>query len=381
MNIPSFLKESILYESVGSPKVRCSLCERRCIIDEGKVGFCQTRINHKGTLYCLTYGNISSISNNPIEKKPFYHFFPGTKALTIGTWSCNFTCPFCQNWDISKIPPSPPNDSNYLSPQQFSDQLKKSESQGTSFSFNEPTLLLEYAIDVMKLTKPLNYYQTYVTNMYMTEEALRLLIQNGCDGFCANIKGDVAFYKEQCHADSHMVWRNLKIAKELGAHVEVVTLIIPHKNDTEEVLREIAVRIKEILGENTPWHCNQYYPAYKAVDVGMANYRTPVDTLEMAYKIGRDEGLKFVYIGNVHGHKFENTYCPTCNTLLIERTIFGVMKNHLKNGNRCPYCGELIPIITALKKRDKLTKSWLLFTSSFYPKTHFHIFKKISNLL
>ncbi len=348
-----FLKESLLYEKVNSDLVRCATCERRCKINEGKKGFCKTRINYDGKLYVLTYGNISSVSNNPIEKKPFYHFFPGTKALTVGTWSCNFTCPFCQNWEISKRFPtdnSTDNPTQYLSPKRFLELLQRFKSQGTSFSFNEPTLLLEYAIDVMNLTKPSNIYQTYVTNMYMTEEALKLLIENGIDAFCVNMKGDRSFYKKHCSVDSDIVWRNLQRAKELGAHIEVVTLIIPQQNDSEDILRGIAEKIKSLLGENTPWHCNQYYPAYKALEIGLVNYRTPTEILERAYRIGRDIGLKFVYVGNVHGHKLENTYCPNCEALLIERNIFGIQKNNLPIENTCPYCGESIPIVNSLKK-------------------------------
>jgi pyruvate formate lyase activating enzyme len=340
-----FIKESILYEPIDPETVRCGTCERRCLIAEGKTGFCRTRINQEGKLYCLTYGNISSISNNPIEKKPFYHFFPGTMTLTIGTWSCNFTCPFCQNWDISKFSPLE-NPANFLSVPEFLKLLPKYKAQGTSFSFNEPTLLLEYALDVMQSAANLPYYHTYVTNMYMTEEALRLLIENGCRAFCANMKGDHAFYQKFCTTDDRFVWRNLQLARELGAHIEVVTLVIPRENDSDETLREIAHNIQTRLGENTPWHCNQYYPAYQAEEIGMANYRTPVETLEKAYKIGKDEGLKFVYVGNVHRHPLENTYCPACGTILIERTILGVSKNHLKSDNSCPNCGEVIPIIS-----------------------------------
>ena len=342
-----FLKKSLLYEKKDSNTLRCATCERRCVISDGKLGFCKTRINKKGKLYTLLYGNISSISNNPIEKKPLYHFFPGTKALTVGTWSCNFTCPFCQNWEISKTPPLD-NSNNYLSKEQFLELLTKFKSQGTSFSLNEPTLLLEYALDVIKLTRPLNFYQTYVTNMYMTEDALKLLIKAGLNAICANVKGDHSFYKKHCTTNLDSVWRNLQIAKELGVHVEVVTLIIPHENDSEDLIMDIAKKITTLLGEDTPWHCNQYSPAYKALEIGLADYRTPLETLEMAYKIGIDLGLKFVYIGNVHGHKQENTFCPNCESLLIERTIFGIKNNYLKEDNICPNCGELIPIINTL---------------------------------
>jgi pyruvate formate lyase activating enzyme len=345
------MKESLLYDRIDSKTLRCGTCERRCKISEGKLGFCNTRINQNGKLFCLTYGNISSISNNPIEKKPLYHFYPGTKALTVGTWGCNFSCKFCQNWEISKKSPLI-LDSNFLSPNKFLELLKKFNSEGTSFSLNEPTLLLEYALDVIKLTKPLNYYQTYVTNMYMTETALKLLIESGCDAFCVNVKGDSSFYKKHCTTDPTVVWRNLQLANKLGAHIEVVTLIIPNENDREDILRDIATKIKNLLGEDTPWHCNQYYPAYKAREIGLAESRTSVVTLEKSHKIGRDTGLKYVYIGNVHGHKLENTFCPTCETLLIDRDIFGVKKNYLENGNICPSCGLSVPITNSLNNAE-----------------------------
>lgn len=339
-----FVKESLFYHPIDSNTVQCGTCERRCLIKEGNTGFCKTRMNKEGKLYCLTYGNISSISNNPIEKKPFYHFHPGTMAFTVGTWSCNFSCPFCQNWDISKFPPIQ-NPANFLSIQQFLNLLLQYKSQGTSFSFNEPTLLLEYVIDVMKAASHLSCYHTYVTNMYMTPEVLRLLIDNGCRAFCANVKGDQAFYQKFCNTKDQIVWRNLQLARELGAHIEVVTLVIPKENDSETTLRQLAHKIKTLLGEDTPWHVNQYYPAYKAEERGMANYRTPMETLERAHGIGKEEGLKFVYIGNVHRHPLENTYCPACGTILIERTILGVNHNYLKNNKTCPHCGELIPLV------------------------------------
>ncbi|MHA1276045.1 MAG: AmmeMemoRadiSam system radical SAM enzyme [Candidatus Helarchaeota archaeon] len=345
-----YIKESLFYKPLERNQVQCGNCERRCIIEERGLGFCKTKTNLQGILYCLTYGNISSISNNPIEKKPLYHFFPGTKALTVGTWGCNFSCPFCQNWEISKTPPTTHNLQNFLSPDQFLTLMKQFNSQGTSFSLNEPTLLLEYVKDIMTLMKPLGYYQTYVTNMYMTEEALNLLIECGCDAFCANVKGDQAFYERNCGTNVAIVWRNLKSAKELGAHVEVVTLVIPDENDSTTTLTGIAENIKRFLGPDTPWHCNQYYPAYKAIESGMAKYRTPITTLEAAYKIGRAIGLNYVYIGNVHGHRLENTFCPNCDRLLIKRDIFGVKANYLQDENICPTCGKRIPIITTLKE-------------------------------
>ena len=336
-----WIREAMLYEKLDERRVRCGTCERKCVIPEEKVGFCKTRKNIRGKLYTLVYGDISSISANPIEKKPFYHFWPGSTALTIGTWGCNFTCPWCQNFSISKSPPDP-NRANYLSPSEFVAQALRERCQGTSISFNEPTLLFEYSLDVFKIARARGLYNTYVTNGYMTLETLRMLHDAGLDALCIDVKGDAEAVRKYDSADVEVVWRNVRESKKLGMHVEVVNLVIPGVNDREEQLRELARRHLLEAGKETPLHFTAYYPAYK-----FDAPPTPVSTLERAHKIARSEGVEFVYMGNVPGHPYENTYCPSCGELLIERFGLELVRANLK-GNRCPKCGREVPVVGPL---------------------------------
>ena len=355
MHTPYF-RQALLQEKLNG-KVRCLTCERRCEVAEGCLGWCRTRqaeslANEGGTLYTLIYGNVSSLSANPIEKKPLYHFYPGSVALTAGSWSCNFNCPWCQNWDISKSPPRP---GHYVFPEDFIAETLHRGCQGTSISFNEPTLSLEWSLDVFKLARQRGLYNTYVTNGYMTSEALELLIEAGLDAMNVDIKGDAAAVKKHCGTDVEKVWRNCWEAKKAGVHIEVTTLVIPTVNDDEGVLRGIARRIRQELGADTPWHCSGYYPAYE-----FTAPPTPLQTLERAHDIGNEEGLDFVYLGNVLGHRaeslaaerlaaeslaYENTYCPGCGELLIRRLALRVAQYRLKD-KKCPRCGRSIPVVT-----------------------------------
>jgi pyruvate formate lyase activating enzyme len=336
------IREALFYEPVGD-KVCCHTCERHCLIAQGEVGFCATRQNIGGRLYTLEYGDISSISANPIEKKPLFHFYPGTKALTIGSWSCNFTCPWCQNYDISKSPQNIGR-GRYISPTAFIELVAKYHCQGTSVSFNEPTLLLEYSLDIFTLARDKGYYNTYVTNGYMTQQALERLVAQGLDAMNIDIKGEAEAVRRFCTADVNLVWRNAAWAKEKGVWVELTTLLIPGVNDSADGLSRIARRIKKELGDDTPWHLTSYYPAYKFASEPYVS-STPLPTLERAREIAREEGIKYVYIGNVPGHPCENTYCPGCGQSLIERYSFSIIKYNITRDKRCPYCGEEIPII------------------------------------
>lgn len=332
-----WIREALLYEKLNG-SVKCGLCERRCLIPSGKLGFCQARLNVEGNFYTVVYGNISSISANPIEKKPFYHFWPGSIALTCGSWSCNFECPWCQNWQISKKPPDPKS-SNYISPKDFVQQTKKLRCQGTSISFNEPSLMFEYSLDVFRLARAQGLYNTFVSNGYMTTEALRMLHEAGLDAINIDVKGDAEVVRKYCGGDVELVWRNVRAAKKLGIHLEVVNLIIPGVNDRDEQLRELAKRHCREAGKDTPLHFTAYYPAYR-----FEAPPTPVSILERAHDIAIAEGLEFVYIGNVPGHKYENTYCPSCGELLIRRYGLELLESKLKD-NRCPRCGREIPIV------------------------------------
>ena len=342
-------REALLFDDLNG-RIRCCTCERRCELLPDTLGFCQTRKNVGGKLYTLVYGEISSISANLIEKKPLFHFHPGSKALTVGTWSCNFTCPWCQNYDISKSPESI-GKGRFLSPEALIELVPKSKCQGISMSFNEPTLLLEYSIDVFKLARKHGCYNTFVTNGYMTPEALEVLIQSGLDAMNIDIKGDAEAVLKFCNADVEKVWRNAVAAKRSNVWVEITTLLIPGVNDEDKILRGIARRIKYELGDDTPWHTTGYYPAYKFRDE-LYVPPTPLSSLERARNIGKAEGLKYVYSGNVPGHPFENTYCPSCNELLIERQGFSVTKYNITLEQCCPRCGQEIPIIGQLVTAD-----------------------------
>ncbi|PIU67648.1 MAG: AmmeMemoRadiSam system radical SAM enzyme [Armatimonadetes bacterium CG07_land_8_20_14_0_80_40_9] len=328
-----FIREALLYEKLGESNVRCLCCERKCLIKEGQLGFCRTRKNSKGILKTLIFGNISSLSCNPIEKKPFFHFYPGSLALTAGSFSCNFTCPWCQNWDISK---SEVKEGDYLSPQHFVSLAKSYNCQGTSISFNEPTLLLEWILEVFKLAKERALYNTLVTNGYMSEKALSLLIESGLDALNVDIKGSKKVVRKYCQADLDLIWRNCEEAKKRGVHLELTTLVIPSVNDDKRSIEEITSKILSTLGKDIPYHLTRYYPHYQ-----FKEKPTPIKTLEKAYSIAREKGLEYTYIGNVPGHKYENTYCPSCGQLLIKRYIFDLKQINLDEG-RCPNCGKKI---------------------------------------
>jgi pyruvate formate lyase activating enzyme len=284
-------------------------------------------------LVTLIYGLISSLAVNPIEKKPFFHFHPGASTLTAGSWSCNFGCPWCQNWEIAKS--APPAEGDYASPQHFVDLVAESGCQGTSVSFNEPTLSLEWSVDVFGLAKKRSFFNTYVTNGYMTPEALSLLIDSGLDAMNVDIKGDAAAVKKFCKMiDVDKVWAAAKLARTRGVHIELTTLVIPTVNDSDSTLRGIAERITRDLGPEVPWHVSGYFPAYR-----FNAPPTPHQTLERAWQIGKEAGLEFVYTGNVPCDPHENTYCPACGALLIRRLGFDVVENRLDAG-KCPECGR-----------------------------------------
>jgi pyruvate formate lyase activating enzyme len=329
-----FVKRARLQEP-DDGKVRCLACERACLLVGGATGWCQTRVNRGGVLYSLIYGAVSSLSANPIEKKPFFHFYPGSRALTAGSWSCNFDCPWCQNWHISKA--GTPEGGEFVSPGQFVDNALESDCQGTSVSFNEPTLSLEWSLEVFRLARLGGLYNTYVTNGYMTERALDLLAEAGLDALNVDLKGDApALRRWGQGVEVERVWARCRQARKLGLHLEMTTLIIPGVNDGRAVLTRIAESIFDWLGAETPWHLSGYSPAFR-----FEAPPTPVATLERASEIGRQTGLDHVYLGNVPGHPEENTYCPGCGERLVERHGFAVARSGM-DADRCSRCGRTL---------------------------------------
>jgi len=326
------VKEAILYEPLKGGKVRCGLCERRCVISPNKRGLCKTRMNIDGRLYTLVYGDISAIDSRPIEIKPFFHFYPGSTALTISTWSCNLKCPWCQNWHLSYRVPEP-NNAKYIPPKDIVDEAIRRKDKGICISFQEPTLLFEYTIDLFRLAKEKNLYNTYVSNGYMTIDALRMLKEAGIDAINIDIKGDKeAYYNYLGGAKEEIIWRNAHVAKEMGMHVEMIHLVVTGINDNKMKIEGLIKKHLDILGPETPLHFTRYFPAYRYF-----NPPTPTDILEFAYKEARRQGIYYPYIGNIPGHPFENTYCPYCGTLLIERIGYRITSWEIK-GKNCPHC-------------------------------------------
>jgi pyruvate formate lyase activating enzyme len=330
-----FLRTAALQEKTDG-KVRCLVCERRCLLVEGGRGWCRTRVNRGGTLLTLVYGAVSSLAANPIEKKPLYHFYPGSRALTAGSWSCNFGCPWCQNWDISKT--APPARGQFLSPEAFVLEAVRQGCRGTSISFNEPTLSFEWSLDVFRLARARGLYNTFVTNGYMTADALEQLAAAGLDAVNVDVKGDAAAVRKYGRGvDAERIWERCRQARELGLHLEITLLVIPGVNDDDGSLAGTARRIVGDLGPQTPWHVSGYFPAYH-----FTAPPTPVSTLERAWSLGRGEGLEYVYVGNASLHRLDNTYCPGCGCLLLERRGLHLALNAVVDG-RCPRCARAIP--------------------------------------
>jgi len=332
--------EALLYEKLRSNKVKCKQCEWHCVIPDGNKGKCKTRLNIDGSLFTLVYGDLSALESRPIEIKPFFHYWPGSTALTFSTWSCNFNCPWCQNHHLSKTEPNPAKSSHYFNPEKIVNLALHQQDNGLCASFQEPTLLTEWALPVFNLGRQKGLYSCYVSNGYMTLDALKLLKEAGMTGLKIDVKGDKETYQKHCGgADVEKVWHNTHEAKKMGFHVEIVNLVITDVNDDEECLRWIIKKHLKNMGSETPLHFTRYNPAYK-----FTNPPTKIETLEKAYGMARKEGAEYPYLGNVQGHKYENTYCPKCSNLLIQRFNYTIAEYNITEDKKCPKCGQLIPI-------------------------------------
>ncbi len=330
------MKEALFWEKTMDDFVNCQLCMRKCLITEGKLGWCQTRINKNGTLYTLTYGNVSSMSIAPIEKKPMYHFFPGTSWLSLGGLGCNFGCRGCQSWRFSHCNVQEKLlSTTYLSPEMVIKKAKKNNCQGIAFTYNEPTMWFEYVLDVFKLAKKEGLSTCCVSNGFMNPKALEM-INTYLDGFCIDIKGAfMESYTRICDiSDINTIFNNATDAKrKFAVHVEVVTNVISGYNSNEKELKEIGAWIFAELGKDTPWHLTRFFPAGELKDVAP----TSIGLLENFQRMGLKEGIYYVYIGNVPGHECGNTFCQNCKKILIRRKEYDVVENYLVEGH-CPYC-------------------------------------------
>lgn len=350
METVGILKEALLQAPEGE-RVRCSLCPWRCLIGRGKRGVCGVRLNDGGTLYSLIYGKVSSIAVDPIEKKPLFHFYPGSKVFSLGTFGCNMRCRHCQNWEISHASPEVGDGRlSELPPAAAVKLAQEYGCQGIAWTYNEPTIWFEYTLDSARLAREAGLYTVYVTNGYITRDALDL-IGPYLEAFRVDVKGFTKeFYRYLAKIpDFRPVLEAAVYAKNRwNMHVEVVTNVIPTLNDDEPQLRALADWIVSDLGPETPWHVTRFIPQFELADLPP----TPVATLEKAREIGERAGLRFVYIGNVPGHESENTFCPQCGQTVIERAGFSLKSHDLDNG-RHGFCGTDLGIRASLRDLEK----------------------------
>jgi pyruvate formate lyase activating enzyme len=327
------MREALLYNSLEEGKVKCHLCSHRCVILPSKRGVCGVRENRDGKLFSLVFGRVISMNIDPIEKKPLFHFLPGSTSFSVATAGCNFHCLQCQNHEISRMPVDQKRiDGAMVLPSKIVSLARENGCQSISYTYTEPTIYFEYAFETAAIASEEGIRNIFVTNGYMTEEALRT-IQPFLDAANVDLKSyQEKFYKEVCGARLQPVLENLRVMKALGIWVEITTLVIPTLNDSEREFEEIAQFILS-LGAEVPWHLSAFYPTYKMLNLP----RTPAATLHRAREIGLKAGLRYVYCGNIPGRGGEDTFCPSCGRNVIERMGFRVVRNDVKEG-KCRHC-------------------------------------------
>ncbi len=331
------IKEAMLSRGLEGGGVECYLCAHRCRILPGKFGVCGVRQNRDGKLFTHVYGEVIAAHIDPIEKKPLYHFLPGTTSFSVATVGCNFRCPFCQNWQISQ---AARKDKEFrsgakLSPEDIVREAAGQHCRSISYTYTEPTIFFEYAYDTARLARGAGLANVFVTNGFMTAEALEM-IQPYLDAANVDLK---AFkdetYRKVCGARLEPVLESIRLMSALRIWVEVTTLVVPGMNDGEDELRSIA-RFVAGVSPDIPWHVSRFHPDFKYAQADA----TPIATLRKACALGKEEGLKYIYVGNVWGES-ERTLCPKCGKSLLQRSGFLVKENRIKDG-KCPFCGHPI---------------------------------------
>jgi len=317
-------------------KVQCELCPKDCIIGPGQSGECRVRVNIDGVLRCVVYGYPCSVNVDPVEKKPLFHFLPGTDIFSIATVGCNLHCKNCQNWEISQANPEE-SEAAACPPQKVAALVQQYRCASIAYTYTEPIVYYEYTYDTARLAKEVGIRNALVTAGYINERPWRELLQY-IDAARVDLKSmSEAFYRDICSATLKPVQNALVVAKSMGVHVEVVNLVIPTLNDKPEQLQELSRWVRANLGAETPLHFSGFAPMYQMRHLPP----TSPQTLESARQIATAEGLKHVYIGNRRSDEGQNTYCPACGMLLIERVGFTVLQNRMKDG-RCPGCSREI---------------------------------------
>ncbi len=333
------MMEAFLFEPLADQAVRCNLCHHRCRIKKGKHGICQVRVNRDGVLHSRVYDRVIARHIDPIEKKPLFHLCPGSRSYSIATVGCNFQCRFCQNADIAQMPRERGGMimGDRMSPREIVDDAVQGGCTSIAYTYTEPTVYFELALETAKRAHAQGIRNVFVTNGYMTPEALEL-INPYLDAANVDLKAfNDEFYKKMCGARLENVKTTLQLMKAQGVWVEVTTLLIPELNDDPQELQQLAAFMVESLGPETPWHISRFHPCYKLQD----RPSTPVQTLINARQIGLEAGLKYVYTGNVPGEDGANTYCWGCGELLIKRWSFQITQNRIVKG-RCANCDAAI---------------------------------------
>lgn len=334
----SRMKEAYLYEKLDQDRVRCFLCNHKCLIKAEASGICGVRQNQSGSLFTLVYDKVIAAHIDPIEKKPLFHFLPGSRSYSIATVGCNFKCLFCQNADISQMP----SDSHRIYgekmlPQEIVQKAVRTQAATLAYTYTEPTIFFELALDTARLAAKAGLKNIFVSNGYMSEECLKEIYPD-LHGANIDLKAySDSFYKEQCGAKLEPVLKNLVTLVELGVWLEVTTLIIPGLNDSVKELKSLA-RFLADLSPDIPWHISRFHPTYRLLNLPA----TPAETIHRACELGHEAGLKYVYPGNLPGDEGEKTSCHSCGKTLIDRFGFQVQQNCIVN-RRCPQCGETIP--------------------------------------
>jgi pyruvate formate lyase activating enzyme len=328
--------EAAFYQKLEGKKAVCGLCPRRCVIPDGKRGFCRNRENRGGTLYSLTYGKPCAMGLEPIEKAPLYHFNPGHTRFVVAAAGCNFRCKHCQNWSISqKSVEEVPY--QRVSPEEVVAMALREKAYSICFTFTEPISYYEYMYDIAKLAHEKGLKTAVVSNGYINPEPLKKLL-TVLDAVKIDLKGFTEkFYNETCSAELEPVKKTIKLVKQRGKWLEIVNLVIPTLNDDPADLKKMCEWIKKEVGPDVPVHFTRFSPAYLLTGIPP----TPIETLERAYDIAKKAGLNYVYVGNVPGHPRNSTFCPVCGKILIKRIQFMVTENNVKKG-KCAFCGAPI---------------------------------------
>lgn len=346
------MKETILYKKLDAKKVKCNVCSHNCTVLPGKRGKCGVRENMNGKLTVLNYGKLVSVNPDPIEKKPLFHFLPGSISFSIACAGCNFSCGHCQNWQISQIKDlikEKTGEYNKLMPGQdcrandVVDFALKTNSKSISYTYTEPTIYAEFALDTMKIAREEKLKNVWVTNGFMTRELLEK-ITPFLDAANVDLKSiSEKFYTQVCKAKLRPVLENIKQMKKSGVWIELTTLIIPGYNDSNGELEKIADFISNEVGNETPWHISKFSPE---ISYKMQNIRqTDEETIKKAVEIGKKNGLKYVYSGNIATDSLEDTKCPKCTKKIVDRNHFYEITINYYNALKCPKCGEKLDFI------------------------------------